>query len=252
MRTQQYQTHVSVNENPSVNNPHTFANLVALNGLCERETVRYLQVIVAEMYAQTLGLTALDLNSGRGVSAMALAELGFQVAAYDMHRQSISILQKIAVHQELNVSFGMGGIFKLETLQKKFDLIHDADCLTNMPNQEERAKFLRSVKKTLAADGKFVISCKVQSASYDPSDSFESLRMDENHVLWRQTPESEAPGVVKAQGKYWTASKCIPPQEILRQELLNAGFAILSEDLEVVPGNNPALLRLVLTSAEGC
>lgn len=251
MRTQ-YQTHITVNANPSVSTPQTFANLVALKGLCERETVRYLQIIVAEMYEQTLGLSALDLSSGRGVSAMVLAELGFQVTAYDMHRHSISILQKIALQQELNISFGMGGIFKLETLQKKFDLIHDADCLTNLPNPEDRAKFLVSVKKTLADGGKFVISCKVQSANYDPADSFESLYMDENHVLWRQTPESEAAGIVKMQGKYWTASKCVPPQEILRQELVNAGFVILSEDLEVVPGNNPALLRLVLTSAEGC
>ena len=251
MRTQ-YQTHLVVNENAANNTPETFNNILALNGLCERDTVRYLQMIVSEMYQQTIGLTALDLSSGRGVSAMALAEMGFQVAAYDMHRHSISILQKIAVQQELNISFGMGGILQLETLQKKFDLIHDADCLTNIPNAAERAMFLSGVQKTLSPDGKLVITCKVHSANYDPAESFESVRIDENHVVWRQTPQSDAAGVVQWGGKCWTASKCIPPQEVLRQELRNAGFTIVSEDLEVVPGNNPSLLRLVLTSTEGC
>lgn len=250
MRTP-YQTHI-VSKEIATQSSSTFNNLLALNGLCERDCVRYLQMTVADMYVQTWGLTALALSSGRGVSAMVLAEMGFQVAAYDMYRQSISVLQKIALQQELNISFGMGGILQLEKLKKKFELIYDADCLTNIPDRAQRAVFLAGIKKSLAFDGKVVIACNVQSTSYDPAASFESLRMDENHVVWRQTPEAEISGVIKWEGRCWTASKYIPPQNILCQELLHAGFVILREDLEVIPGNNPALLRLVLTSTEAC
>ncbi|MNL89783.1 hypothetical protein D3C87_2203280 [compost metagenome] len=47
-------------------------------------------------------------------------------------------------------------------------------------------------------------------------------------------------------GRSWTAHKRIPPAETLRQELMAAGFEIIEEELEILPGNNPALLKLVL------
>ncbi|MBO9667383.1 MAG: class I SAM-dependent methyltransferase [Bdellovibrio sp.] len=244
----QYHTFINNNE---VTGHQTFNNILALNGLCERDSVRHLQVVVKEMFPQTLGMKALDLGAGRGVNAMTLAELGFNVVAYDMHRNSISVLQKIAMRQELNISFGMGGILQIESLNEQFDLIHDSECLTKIVAGNERARFLESVKHTLSPEGKFVMTAAVQSTQYDPAESFESVRLDENNILWRETPCCDIPGVVEHDGKFWTAQKRVMPAEVLRQELKNAGFTILAEELEIIP-DSPAQLRLVLTSAEGC
>jgi 2-polyprenyl-6-hydroxyphenyl methylase/3-demethylubiquinone-9 3-methyltransferase len=248
MKAQQYHTFIHNNE---VTGHQTFNNILALNGLCERDSVRHLQVVVAEMFPQTVGKVALDLGAGRGVNAMTLAELGFNVVAYDMHRNSISILQKIAMRQELNISFGMGGILQIEALKQQFDLIHDSEGLTNTVGAADRSRFLESVKNSLSPEGVVMMTAAVQSTQYDPAESFESVRLDENHILWRETPACDIPGVVEHDGKFWTAQKRVMPVEVLRGELRAAGFTIVAEELEIIP-DSPAQLRLVLTSAEGC
>ncbi|WP_413560591.1 class I SAM-dependent methyltransferase [Bdellovibrio sp. HCB209] len=244
----QYQTFINNNETQSV---QTFNNIMALNGLCERDSVRHLQVVVQEMFPQTIGLVALDLGAGRGVNAMALAELGFNVVAYDMYRNSVAVLQRIALQQDLNISFGMGGILHLESLNKKFDMIHDSECLTNTITATDRARFLEGVKKSLEAGGKFVLTAAVQSEQYIPEESFESIRLDADHVLWRETPACDIHGVVEYDDKFWVAQKRVMPAQVLRQELKNAGFDIITEEIEV-RADAPALMRLVLTSAQGC
>ncbi|UXR63944.1 methyltransferase domain-containing protein [Bdellovibrio bacteriovorus] len=236
----QYQTFVNKAE-------ETFSNILALNGLCDRDTALHLQAVVQEFYPQTFGLSALDLHSGRGVGAMALAEMGFNVAAYDMYRNSISILQRIALQQDLNISFGMGGAFQAEALDQKFDLIHDGDCLNTMINEMDQMQYLISLRNILNMAGKLVITVKVQSKTYVPEEGFESVRMDENHILWRQTPECDIPGVNEHESKFWTAHKWVPPVDVVLKKVQALGFQILSEDLEMVPGNNPAVLRLTLT-----
>ncbi len=250
MKTQ-YQSYIDAKENNSITTERTLHNMLALKGLAQRDDVQFLQAMVKEFYPQTMGLKALDLGSGRGVTAMALACWGFHVAAFDMLRSSISIVQKLALHQELNISFGMGGILQMEQLTEKFDLIHDCDNLTNTPTSLERARFLTGVKNALAVNGTFVLKTSVICDSFDPEDSFESVCLDADYVLWRQTPASDAPGVVEMNGKHWTAQKRIAPAEFIRQEVIAAGFRILVDETENAVGNNPATLRLVLTSAKG-
>lgn len=230
---------------------HTLSNIMLLGGLGNRDCVEYLPAVVNEFFPHPVGLRALDLGSGHGVAAMAMAEMGFQVAAFDMYRSSIVIVSKLALKESLNISFGMGGVEHVEKLNQKFELIHDHDCFTCTPNEEQRSQFLAGVKKSLAPQGKFVLKTLAMSPNYKPEDSFESLYMDENYVLYRQTPNSEVPGVVEINGKHWTAQKRIPHTSMIRQELYNAGFQILREELEVPAGNHPATFRLVLTSAWG-
>lgn len=87
----------------------------------------------------------------------------------------------------------------------------------------------------------------MQSKNYVPEEGFESVRIDENHILWRQTPECDIPGVTEEDGRFWTAHKWIPTVETVLKKVQTLGFQILSEDLEVIPDNNPAVLRLTLT-----
>ncbi len=247
----QYQTftgnHVSNNSETT-----TFNNVVALKGLCERDTVRHLQAVINDYFPQVMGCVALDLSAGRGVAAMTLAELGFSVAAYDMNRESISILQKIAWHQDLNISFGMGGILQIEKLQQKFALVHESDCLVNIPQSADRKAFLSSVRNSLIAEGKFVISTSVLTENYDVNESFESIRLDEENIIWRETPECDVPGVVLHGGKHWVAQKRLSTVAQIRAEMMAAGFEVLEEQLTVHPGNNPGTLRMVLASTSQC
>ncbi|KYG68027.1 hypothetical protein AZI87_01795 [Bdellovibrio bacteriovorus] len=244
-----YQGYINTNAVPVLPGSTSLDNILLLGGLAERDAVAHLQKVVHEFYPQAFGCKALDLSSGRGVAAMALAEMGFRVAAYDVYRSSISVVQKLALAQELDIAFGVNGVTQLEELREKFDLIHDRDCLSSIIDRQERMQFLNSVRNSLAPGGKFVLTTDVWTENYDPEDSFESVRLDNNYVLWRQTPECDIPGVKAMEGKFWTAQKRIAPPEEIRLEVMSRGFKILMNKLEIPAGNGPARLKLVLTSA---
>lgn len=229
----------------------TLKNILPVGGLSERDCVDYLPVLVNGFFPHCQGLKALDLGAGHGVAAMVLAEMGFSVAAFDMHRSSITLVQKFALKQELNISFNMGGIMQVEKLGQKFDLIHDYDCLTQITSCTQRVEFLKSLKNSLEEGGKLILKTAVLGENFNPDDSFESIYLDGNYTLWRQTPASDAPGVFELNGKFWTAQKRIAPLENLRQELQAAGLEILMEEIETARGNNPDTVRFVLTSAPG-
>ena len=250
MRTQ-YREYVGADQNNSETQKEGLRNIISLKGLAERGDVEYLQAVINEHCPEVLGLKALVIASGCGVTSMALAEMGFQVAAFDMNRNSIAVVQKLALQQDLNISFGMGGLLQIEKITDKFSLIHDGDCLSKTLAAQDRVRFLAGIRKALAEGGTLVLKTPVLTESYDPEESFESVRLDENYILWRQTPACDVPGVVEWNGKHWTAQKRVAPLEVIRQEVLAAGFEILSEDLEDSLGNNPATLRLVLTGALG-
>lgn len=232
---------------PSVAN--SMSHILALGALDERNTVAHIQNVVAKLYPQTFALKALDLNSGRGIAAMTLAELGFKVAAFDVNRSSISVIQKLAMKEELNISFRVGGLEGLEHIDEKFDVIHDRDVLTHIPLEEDRIQALRAIKNSLALGGKLILTTEVLVGPFDADDSFESIMMDQDGVVWRQTPESDVPGVKAMDGKFWTALKRMPSAEMLRAELVDAGFKIILQEQERGANNGVGELKLVLTHA---
>jgi 2-polyprenyl-3-methyl-5-hydroxy-6-metoxy-1,4-benzoquinol methylase len=71
--------------------------------------------------------TALDLGTGPGTQAMALAERGFQVTATDLSVTAIQKAQKQAQEKGLNVSFVQDDILN-STLDQKFDFVLDRGC----------------------------------------------------------------------------------------------------------------------------
>jgi 2-polyprenyl-6-hydroxyphenyl methylase/3-demethylubiquinone-9 3-methyltransferase len=244
----EYQTYIGETKSNYVNDSEIFNNVYFLNGFSERNEMEYLQKSVGQFCHQGPGLHALDLTAGRGVSAMALAKMGFNVTAFNMYTNAISLLQKLALQQEMNISFGKGAISHLANLNKKFDVIHDLETLSDTVSTAERTDFLYDLKNTLADDGLVVMTVKVLSSTYDPADSFESVYLAPDYVLWRQTPATDIEGVIEMDGKHWTAHRRIAPAELIRLELAAAGFAILSEEIELIPGC-PSTLKMVLVKA---
>lgn len=245
----QYQNYIGNNQSTDLVKSEILNNVFLLNGMSDRSEVEFLQNSVNEFCPDQRGLKALALGARRGVSAMALAKMGFTVSAFDMYTNSIPTLQQLALQQELNISFGKGGSEQIQISNKKFDLIHETEFLSDTPSEMDRMLHLENLKNALLPDGKLVLTVKVLSNDYDPADSFESLRLDEDFILWRQTPASDLPGVVELNGKHWTAQKRIAPLNLVREEIMAAGLTILSGELEVIPGQ-PSVLRLVLTGAQ--
>lgn len=247
MKTQQYQQFN--HDNTSSSNTVGITNLIALRGLHELADVEFLKNFVNKEFVSVSGLKALDLNAGSGAAAITLAGLGFQVAAFDVYRKSIAIIQQLALQQELDIGFGMSGKLQVEKCNEKWALVHDRSHLAGLIQSSERQAFLQGLRNILDEDGCLVLKTEVLSSEYDPRSGFESLRLDSQHTLWRETPACDVPGVIEAEGRHWTAMKKLLPVESLRTELAEAGLQIISEEVVAGSEDRPAAVRFVLKAA---
>lgn len=98
-----------------------------------------------------LGGAALDLGSGPGTQAMALAERGFQVTGTDISRTAVARAQAAALARRLSATFVVDDV-RATKLAGPFDLIFDRGCLHVLPPMLW-ATYARTVFGLLAPGG---------------------------------------------------------------------------------------------------
>lgn len=226
MKVQTFSQHPALETS---NEADRLSDLLMLDGaLTERDAVRVLPEIVHGHFpAGRAGLEVLDLGSDAGLPARVLNALGLNVTTVDMGKLSVHGVQLCAEKQN-------------------FDLINDNRSLQLMTSRDDRAEYLASVRAALAQGGRFVLRTEVLNEKWDARDSFETVRMDLEYNVWRQTAIADFAGVVQKDGRNWIAQKKVAPAEYVRQELMAAGFEILEESIEIPRGNSHSILRIVL------
>jgi 2-polyprenyl-3-methyl-5-hydroxy-6-metoxy-1,4-benzoquinol methylase len=113
-----------------------------------------------EKALKKLGLTqgtALDLGTGPGTQALALAERGFQVTATDLSVTAIQKAQRKAQEKGLSVSFVQDDILN-STLDQKFDFVLDRGCFHVLP-LESRQEYVHVVSHLLKDGGYLFLKC---------------------------------------------------------------------------------------------
>lgn len=113
-----------------------------------------------EKALKKLGLTqgtALDLGTGPGTQALALAERGFQVTATDLSVTAIQKGQRKAQEKGLNISFVQDDILN-STLDQKFDFVLDRGCFHVLP-PERRQEYVHVVSHLLKDGGYLFLKC---------------------------------------------------------------------------------------------
>lgn len=93
----------------------------------------------------------LDLGTGPGTQALALAERGFRVTATDISEAAISLAREKAAAAGLTVEFVRDDILQ-STLAGPFDLVLDRGCF-HVFAQPERSAYLRNVSRLLDPGG---------------------------------------------------------------------------------------------------
>ena len=94
---------------------------------------------------------ALDLGTGPGTQAIALAERGFDVTAADLSPAAIAYVERNARERKLELTLLVDDILETK-LTGRFDVIFDRGCFHVMP-PEKRAGYVRNVEKLLAPQG---------------------------------------------------------------------------------------------------
>ncbi len=94
---------------------------------------------------------ALDLGTGPGTQAIALAQRGFTVTATDLSPTAIDKAKQIAAGKELNVNWQQDDILNSQ-LAPEFDFIFDRGCF-HVLDPERRDDYVRVVARLLAPSG---------------------------------------------------------------------------------------------------
>lgn len=101
--------------------------------------------------------TALDLGTGPGTQAMALAQRGFKVTATDISVTSVSKAQSIAQEKGLDIDFRQDDILNSQ-LSLEFDFVFDRGCFHVLP-PEHRQDYVDVVGSLIKPLGYLFLKC---------------------------------------------------------------------------------------------
>ncbi len=98
---------------------------------------------------------ALDLGTGPGTQAMALARLGFKVTGTDISEAAVEQAGKKAQEEKLEIQFVQDDILK-SRLKGPFDFVLDRGCF-HVLAKEDRSNYIQTVHKLLKPSGYFFL-----------------------------------------------------------------------------------------------
>jgi len=219
----------------------------SLEEIQDPRTIQFLKSTLSRFFPNPSSKKALDLGCGTGTTAFALAQWGFDVTGLDVSATAIEIAKDLGQQQELEITFLQGDVLQLENLNEKYDFIYDSHCLHCIVLEEDRRRVFEGVRNSLAKDGLFLLDTSVFQNGWDPTAPYKTLRFDENYILWHKTAPSTARGVVELEGQHWCAQRRFYPAERILTEIQEAGFKILTHEVDPQKPGESGMLRAVLT-----
>lgn len=223
-----------------------WGNAKTIDELGDASTNEYLRSSIEKYFTNTIGLKAFDLGCGTGTTAFTLAKFGFSVTGLDISETAIEMAHDLAEKQNLKINFQVGDVLSLDSLNEKFDLIYDSHCLHCIVFDDDRSKVLTGIKNSLNEKGIFILDTMAMDKNYDPTDGIETLRFDDDYILWHKMTSSHYRGVVEVNGQLWCAQRRIYPSKKIIEEVIRAGFKVIEESIDPQNENEPSALRMVL------
>ncbi|HEY9666276.1 MAG TPA: class I SAM-dependent methyltransferase [Coleofasciculaceae cyanobacterium] len=102
--------------------------------------------------------TVLDLGTGPGTQAMALAEKGFKVTATDLSATAIAKAQSHAQEKGLDIVWKQDDILNSTLNSEKFDVVFDRGCFHVFP-PERRQDYVRVVANLVKSNSYLFLKC---------------------------------------------------------------------------------------------
>lgn len=224
-----------------------WGNAKTLAELGDEKTNEYLRQKIEKYFSKVIGKSALDLGCGTGTTAFILAKHGLDTTGIDISQTAIEMGRDLARQQNLEIQFVAGDVLDLKSLNRKFDFIYDSHFLHCIVLEEDRKKVFDEIKSILKAGGIFILDTMVlPNTEIDPATMFDTLRFDQDFILWHKTKPSTDRGIVEVDGQHWCAQRRIYPVEKVINEIKNAGFEILEQQINE-QNNEPSMLRMVLS-----
>lgn len=189
----------------------------------------FLERVLPQLDLPTASATnVLEYGCGTGPAACFLAARGFQVDAIDLIPEAITIARRMANERGVRVAFSVADICTIasEPVTRRYDLVLDSYCLQSIVTDQDRGAVFSAVRARLKPSGYYVISTalhtptrKYEPGSYDPSTG----------ICYRESPAGPvADQAVEIDGRWFIPHRRHVSAEALRDELVSAGFQVLS------------------------
>ncbi len=137
--------------------------------------------ILLDFLEPKAGMNALDLATGTGFTAAALAEKVSSVVAYDATQEMLDQARKLSHEKNLtNIEFQIGDVMDLKFKDNSFDII---TCRRAAHHFTDMKKFLSEAKRVLKPGGKLGIADMARPET-DDSNIFNKLEIirDNSHI----------------------------------------------------------------------
>ena len=99
----------------------------------------------------------MDLGTGPGTQAIALAKEGFAVTGVDISQLALDKAMLLAKDNGLTIDFRYDDIFHSK-IDRNFDFVFDRGCFHGVP-QEHRPDYIRQVQRLIRPQGYLFLKC---------------------------------------------------------------------------------------------
>lgn len=179
----------------------------------------------------------LEYGCGTGPAACFLAARGFQVNAFDLIPEAITIAKRMASDRDLDVTFDVADICALPsgTNAKQYDLVLDSFCLQSIVTDQDRNALYSAVQSRLRPTGYYLISTAFLARESEYGTGF---RFDEaTGICFAEvTADHAADDVIEIDGRRYKPHRRHLSADALQDELIAAGFSVL--DMEISDAAN--------------
>ena len=133
------------------------------------------------------GCRAIDLGSGPGFQALALAEIGFHdVIAIDTCAALLEELEERKGDLSVRTVLADMGVLANRTMANSADIVTCmGDSLSHLPSRSHVADLLLAVRATLRNGGRFIVTYRDLSVARQGADCFHQVRATEDRILTR-------------------------------------------------------------------
>ena len=172
-----------------------------------------------------------EYGCGTGPAACFLAARGFQVEAIDLVPEAIALARRMAKERGVHVDFRVADICALasEPVTRHHDLVLDSYCLQSIVTDQDRGAVFSAVRARLKPSGYYVISTALRMPGRQDGPGSGFCYDASTGIYYREVPVgSVADDVVEIDGRRLIPYRRHLSADMLRDELVSAGFRVLS------------------------